>query len=700
MVAAAGRTFGWSRAGSTATLTLDTKENQLNYIGLDALDELSGVLDQIEAEKSVETVLVRSGKREIFSAGADVATFSSLGTARDATAASRDLQSLMRRITTSKKKWVAVIDGLCLGGGLEIALACDYRIATDQPSTRLAFPETELGLIPAGGGTQMLPRLVGLRRALDMILTARSLTAVKARQWHLVDEITRREGIDEAIERVVDRLGTGWHPDRDATSFEQVQLLPGLRNVILARARHKASRQTLGNYPAIEAAIACMERGLEAGIEAGLQLEAQRFGRLVVSRESRNLIWLFRATRKLQKPSATSIDRIGITGANSSSVAVALSSIPRTGVTIVDPSKEKLAVSRTQIESHIIRQRGTGQISEDEALSRLDQLELSSSMSTLEGLPVVLESTSAPPEDKRAIVESLPDDIGVVGIDTTAYEIAPIVSGTKHESRSIGSRLFDTLESRPLMELVDVPGSSPDAARAVENLAALQGRSIIRARDTPGGYVNRIRIALYDEALRMVEERYDPVEIEKAALEFGFQTGPLRQMDEIGLGTVERAMKALAPILGRRGARVSTLPRKMIEAGFEGRETGAGFFVYSRNRRRRPPMNRRLVELLGISTYRGIGRSEYSERLVMVVVNEVAWCMKEAVVATPTEADVGAVLGMGFPTFRGGPLKHVDTFGAGVFVRKMKRLERDWGGRFRPCPLLVEMAEASATFHE
>ena len=697
--------------GGIAWLGLDIEGEPVNMITKETRKELETALDRIGADGDVRAVVLISRKPDSFIAGADINEFAALRSREEAHALARTGQELVGRFERLGKPVVAAIHGTCLGGGLEAALACSYRIATDHAKTRLGLPEVQLGIIPAAGGCQRLPRLIGARAALDMILSGKQLSARRAHRLGLVDELVHPAIVDQVAKEVAMRLAAGWSPRRGRTAPGDYLLDRNAlgRRVVFATARKKLLKKTGGHYPAPAAALRAVEHGLDHGVEAGLDIEASLFAELAVGEVSRNLVRIFFATTALKKdagvegPEVTpkSVASVGVVGAGFMGAGIGGVAVMRAGVdvrlrdTSIESVGRGVRASRQMLRDRLERRR----IGRHE-FRRLERMV--SGGTGWEGflranvvVEAVFEDEAVKHEVLQEVERHVRDDC-VIATNTSTIPIKRLGTVLQRSDRFLGMHFFSPVEKMPLLEVIVTETTAGWAAATAVALGRRMGKTVIVVRDAPGFWVNRILGPYLIEAGRLMEEGVTIPTIDRCMTRFGFPVGPVTLLDEVGLDVARKASAVLFETFGDRMRPTEGLSR-LIEDGRLGRKSGRGFFIYERGKRR--DIDESVYEIVGAAPDSQVSKEDVQARLVFAMLNEAARAIDDQVVRSPRDGDVGAVFGIGFPAFRGGPLRYLDELGAQHALQTLEELAQKYGERFAPCPRLQQMAAHEQSFH-
>jgi 3-hydroxyacyl-CoA dehydrogenase/enoyl-CoA hydratase/3-hydroxybutyryl-CoA epimerase len=694
-----------------AWLELDIEGEPVNMITKETRTEFEAALDRIGADGDVRAVVLISRKPDSFIVGADINEFAALRSREAAHALARAGQELVGRFERLGKPVVAAIHGTCLGGGLETALACSYRVATDYPKTRIGLPEVQLGIIPATGGCQRLPRLIGARAALELILSGKPLSARRAHRLGIVDELVHPAILDQVAKEVAMRLAAGWIPRRGRTALGAYVLDRNAlgRRVVFATARKKLLKKTGGHYPAPAAALRAVEHGLDHGVEAGLDIEASLFAELAVGEVSRNLVRIFFATTALKKdagvegPEVTpkSVASVGVIGAGFMGAAIGGVAVMGAGVDVRLRDTGLESVGRgVRAARQILRDR-----LERHRISRYEFRRLERMVSGGTGwegfrradlvVEAVFEDEAVKHEVLQEVERHVRDDC-VIATNTSTIPIHRLGTVLKRPDHFLGMHFFSPVEKMPLLEVIVTEATAGWAAATAVALGRRMGKTVIVVRDAPGFWVNRILGPYLIEAGRLMQEGVTIPTIDRCMTRFGFPVGPVTLLDEVGLDVARKASSVLFEAFGDRMQPTEGLSR-LIEDGRLGRKSGRGFFIYERGKRR--DIDESVYEIVGAAPDSQVSKEDVQARLVFAMLNEAARAIDDQVVRSPRDGDVGAVFGIGFPAFRGGPLRYLDELGAQHVLQTLEELAQKYGERFAPCPRLQHMAAHEQSFH-
>ena len=705
--------LSWSVTDSgVAVVTLDVPGEPVNTFSHSHSDELWGCLEALAADSRVRAVVLRSGKADNFIAGADINQFVAFKTAADAEASSRAAHAFIDRVEAYPKPIVVAIHGSCLGLGLELSLACAYRVASDHPKTQLGLPEIQLGLIPGAGGCFRLPRQIGARAALDIILAGKSERAAKALKLGLVDEVVPESILVATAVAAALRLGRGERPPGRPSRGLQAALLDGNplgRLLVYRAARAQVRKRTQGNYPAPVAAIEVIRTGLESGQAAGLTAEARAFGALAMTPESRALVGIFFATTALKKDDGVTpgtatpreVAHLGVIGSGFMGAGIAGTAITTAKVDVrmkdADLSRVGKGI-RAAIEipqGQLIRRRITR--FEFERLAAL--VSGAADYRGFERCDLVIEAVFEDLAVKQTVLEEVEAVLPASTIfasNTSTIPIARIAERARHPERVLGMHFFSPVERMPLLEVIPATRTSPDAIATAVRFGRRLGKTVIVVADRPGFWVNRILAPYFVEAGHLVLEG-NPIElIDRTMVKYGFPVGPIALLDEVGIDVAAKGGVVMRAAFGDRMAPAATIDR-MVAAGRLGRKAGSGFYLYHDGHKTDPDPG--VYQLFGVKPLAGADPAAVARRLVYPLLNEAARAFAEGVVRSARDGDIGAIFGIGFPPFRGGPLRTIDALGAPAVVATLDELARAHGERFTPCEALRERAERGERYY-
>jgi 3-hydroxyacyl-CoA dehydrogenase/enoyl-CoA hydratase/3-hydroxybutyryl-CoA epimerase len=686
-------------------LTLDVPGEPVNTLSRGLMNEMDVALGEIEGTMGVTAVVLRSGKPDGFIAGADIRDLGRIRSAIEAETLSRGGQAILDRLEALPFPVVAAIHGAALGGGLEVALACRYRIATDDPKTVLGLPEVQLGLIPGAGGTQRLPRLIGVPAALDLILTGRSLKASRALKAGLVDEVVPAAVLLLAARRAALGLASGAVAPRPrGISWRDRLLLP----IAVRKARASVMEKGGGHYPAPLRALDAVAHGAKGTQQGGLQVESRHFGELAVSDVSRALVSVYFATQEIKKDAgypegteATPVEKVVVVGAGLMGAGIAASAAEAgAAVRLKDAAPAALGRALKHAYDGLEERRKRGSLDRRGAGKRMDRLSVTTDSTGFRQADLVIEAVFEDAELKRKVLaetEALTDEDCVFASNTSSLPIAEIAQGARRPARVLGMHFFSPVEKMPLLEVVVTSQTDAWATATAVTFGRRLGKHVIVVRDGPGFYTTRALAPYLNEACRIVEEGASVEDVDRALVSFGFPVGPLALLDEVGIDVGGKVSHVLHHALGDRLAPPESMAR-VIEDGRQGRKNGRGFYTYGKGRKQ---VDASVYALLpGGAARRPVDAADVRDRCVFAFLNEAVLCLQEGILRSPRDGDVGAVFGLGFPPFLGGPFRYLDHLGARFAVEVLDRLAAKHGERFRAAGRLQDMAKDGGAFHQ
>ncbi|MFL5403459.1 MAG: fatty acid oxidation complex subunit alpha FadJ [Gemmatimonadales bacterium] len=703
--------FTTQNENTIALVTFDLPGEPVNKLTSAARLELEAVLNRLRDDAAVRAVVLISGKPDNFIAGADIEEFTALTTQAQAERLSFEGQETVSRVETFHKPIVAAINGACLGGGLELALACHYRIATDHPKTQVGLPEVQLGLIPGAGGCQRLPRLIGARAALDLILTGRPERASKALRLGLVDEVVPRSILRQVAVAAAERLSRDGVPKRSGGSGLSAMVLDRTsagRRLVYRESRKQILKKTGGHYPAPFAALEAVRVGLEQGVAAGLAEEHRAFGELAVGDVSRKLVQIFFATTALKKDDGVpagkatprQIRRLGIVGSGFMGSGIAGTAVLNVEIDTrlkdadLDRVGKGVKAANALLAERLERRRITRP--QYDRLSGL--LSGSVNYSGFSRADLVIEAVFEDLDTKRRVLAEVEEQVRpdtIFATNTSTIPIRQIASEARRPERILGMHFFSPVEKMPLLEVIPTLATAADTIVTAVRFGRRMGKTVIVVGDRPGFWVNRILSPYLNEAGHLVQEGVPIGLIDRVMTAFGFPVGPVALLDEVGLDVAEKAGSVMHEAFGERMKPAGALGR-MLGATRLGRKNGRGFYKYKQGHK--AGVDRSVYPLLNVRA--GDADAEMVERrLVYSMLNEAAMACAESVVRTPRDGDIGAIFGIGFPAFRGGPLRMIDDLGSGRVVETLYQLQEQFGERFRPAATLLEMARGARRYY-
>ncbi|MFN3709313.1 MAG: fatty acid oxidation complex subunit alpha FadJ [Alishewanella aestuarii] len=698
------------RDDKVAVITMDIPGESMNVLKASFADEIDTMLKQLANDSTLKGVVFISGKKDSFIAGADISMLDACQTAEQAEAIAAMGQQMFDRLEQLRLPVVAAIHGPCLGGGLELALACHARVASSSPKTVLGLPEVQLGLLPGSGGTQRLPKLVGVQKALDMILTGKQLRAAQAKKLGLVDEVVPESILlDAAVKKAL-----AGKPRREAKKQSLLDKLlentgPG-RKLVFSQALKQTLKKTQGNYPAALRIIEVIQTGVEQGYQKGLAAEAKAFGQLCMTSESAALRSIFFATTQMKKESGAGdakprkVRKAAVLGgglmgggianvsATKAGVAVRIKDIAEQGINnalkysfdILNKKYKKRFISKAEMQKQLLLITGT------------------TDYSGFHNVDIVVEAVFEDLGLKQQMVADIEQHCAehtIFASNTSSLPIHKIAEKAARPENVIGLHYFSPVDKMPLVEVIAHDKTSAETIATTVAFARKQGKTPIVVKDGAGFYVNRI-LALYMNEAANILLAGEPVEkIDRALVKFGFPVGPVTLLDEVGIDVGAKISPILTAELGERFAAPAAFD-KLLADGRKGKKTEKGFYLYGKAAKKgKKLVDESVYAVLGVTPAPALNGEEIASRCTAQMLNEAVRCLEEGIIASARDGDIGAIFGIGFPPFLGGPFRYIDKLGVNNLVATLRQLESRFGSRFTPCDTLLKMATAGERFY-
>ena len=715
-------------ANGVCTIWMDQKKEKINKIGPDLIGLFEEVFSELDKDDSIKAFVLTSKKKD-FIAGADIEAFQKVEKPGDWKPIAQKGHAILNQIEKSKKPIVAAIHGNALGAGLEIALACHARIASNDKSTKVALPEVKLGLLPGGGGTQRLPRLVGLQAALDMMLTGKNVFPYPALKMGLVDKVVHVSSLQNAAQKMaLELVGKPIKRERNELNLETVKAgfpaiqkaltglvleAPLVNKIVFTEAKKMVDKQAHGNYPAPYKIMECVEIGWSQGIEKGYAAEVEKFEELILSPVSRQLINIFFAmTDKKKNPygedKVKHVHRLGMIGAGFMGAGIAeVSMDDDMHVLLKDINQEMINSAYKTIYNDYNKKVSKKAMTKIELEEKMALLSGSLNYSDLDNQEIIIEAVFEDLKLKQNIlkdVEANAKPNTIFATNTSALPIKAVAANAKNPELVIGMHYFSPVPKMPLLEIIKTDKTADWVIATCFDVGVRQGKTVIVVNDGPGFYTTRILAPLMNEAQLMLDEGGDILQIDREMNLFGYPVGPITLSDEVGIDVGAHIMSGelMQEMLKQRpDFKVSKTLLEISKAGYKGRKNKKGFYKYDENGKKvSGQVDPNIYSFYGGNARKKFDANEIHMRCGMAMVNEAALCLEEGIIENPLDGDIGAIFGLGFPPFRGGPFRYVDTLGAQQVVDILNDLAATHGARFKPAQILVDYAKSGKKFYD
>ena len=710
-----------------AHLVMDVVGDTMNTLKAEFGAQVTDVLAEIKSDTSITGVVLCSGKKDSFVAGADINMINDCQNKEDVVVLSRQGHRIFSQLEQLNIPIVAAINGACLGGGLELAMACHARVCSDNLKTSLGLPEVQLGLLPGGGGTQRLPKLVGIKKALDMMLTGKILRAKQALEAGLVSDVVPNSILIATAEKMV-LIGNFKQVEKFKLSLVTSLLdkfLEGTsigRGVVYKQAAKSVLSKTKGNYPAPIKIINCVKAGMEQSTEKGFKLEAEHFSELVMSPESVQLRHLFFATTEMRKEQGVTnvmpnkITKVGVLGGGLMGGGIAFVTATKANIPARIKDIGHKGISHALKYSYDLLNKKVKRrfMRRSEMQKQMLMITGCIDYSGFKNIDLVVEAVFENLALKQNMVVEIEQQCKASTIfasNTSSLPIRSIAAKAERPENVIGLHYFSPVDKMPLVEVIPHEGTSEQTISTTVAFAKKQGKTPIVVKDKTGFYVNRILAPYMNEAaiLLLAGEPID--KLDKALVNFGFPVGPLQLLDEVGIDVGAKISPILQAELGARFAAPSVFSI-LLDDGRLGKKVNKGFYLYGNNvkkglkhevmygfKKKAKQVDSSIYALLNINSVGNLSADEIAKRCTYMMLNEAARCVDEGIIHNARDGDIGAIFGIGFPPFLGGPLRFIDSIGAISLVEQLTQWAQEHGERYTPCDALVIMAENGTRYY-
>lgn len=697
-----------------ATIIFDHPESKVNILTSEVMKNLNSILEEIKGKSSLEAVIFLSAKKDIFIAGADIKEIEEISDPKEGEKKSKLGQEIFNKIEDLAIPTIALMDGAALGGGCELALACQYRLATFNEKVKIGLPEVGLGILPGFGGVYRLPRIIGLQEGLKMILSGRPVDGKKALKIGLVDRLIPKAREEAALgEFIVDiknkKIPSDKFHRRRQKGFKKWQEESVLVELLtFYQAKKNILKNTKGFYPAPLQALSVVRDGFYLNRPKALALESKAFGELVSTAVCKNLIHVFYLSEKFKKlkPQGSeqivspSIERAVVLGAGIMGGGIAqLLSSQDIWVRMKDINAQAL-VKGLQAASKLYREgMKKKRFTQAEAKRKMAHISTTLDDTGFGRSDLVIEAVMEDMALKKKIFHDLSQVItpkAVLATNTSALSVTEMAQETKDPSKVIGIHFFNPVHRMPLVEIITTQFTSLETTLTALEFVRRLGKTPILVKDSCGFLVNRILLSYINEAGRILEECGQMEKIDHLATDFGLPMGPFTLTDEVGLDVGSKVLHTLQAHWGDRFKSVEIF-EKIYAQGHLGKKSGKGFYVHASKIRKPNPQVGTLLKGHFNGSFK---EEEYRKRMIYIMINEAAMCLKEGIVEDAAAIDVGMIFGIGFPPFRGGLLRYADTLGIDRVVEDLQELREKTGSeRFHPVSYLLQLKEQKRGFY-
>ena len=701
-------------------IRIDVLGESMNVLKAEFADQIEEVFAEVKANGKIKGLVITSGKDSSFVAGADVKVLDACESEADVRQIAQTGQNLFDQIEGLKMPVIAAIHGPALGGGLELAMACHGRVVSDSDKTVLGLPEVQLGLLPGSGGTQRLPKLVGLQKALDMMLTGKQLRAKQAVKAGLADDMVPHSVLLKTAVNMALKSKPNRKPVKRGVMSSLLENNPFGRKILFDQAGKQVMRQTKGNYPAPLRIIECIRTGVEMGYRKGLDIESQRFSELCMTPESKALRSIFFATTEMKKETGVAgvepdvVNKAGVLGGGLMGGGIAFVTSSKAGVParIKDIAHEGIRNAFKYSYDILNKKVKRRFMTKAQMQKQMSLLSAGTDFVGFKDCDIVVEAVFEDLKLKQQMVADIETHCKpttVFASNTSSLPIRHIAENAERPENVIGLHYFSPVDKMPLVEVIATEKTSDTTISTTVEFARRQGKTPIVVKDEAGFFVNRILGLYMNEAANVVMEG-EPVEkIDKALTQFGFPVGPMTLLDEVGIDVGSKVAAILYDAFGERFALPDAMG-KLTADDRKGKKNKKGFYLYGKAaqtslldkvmfKKKGKQVDESVYKVLGITPSGHMAPEDIAERCVIQLLNEAARCLDEGIIRSARDGDIGMIFGTGYPPFQGGPFRYMDSLGIADLVATLQKYQARHGDRFAPCELLLNMAHEGKTFY-
>ena len=709
-------------------LELHAEDKPVNVLSFDFLKDLENELEKIGTSKNIEVLVIKSSKAKNFIAGADINEIANFKSIEEARQKAFEGQKILSKIEEFSFPTVAIIDGSCLGGGLELALCCNYRIVSEEHAL-LGLPETSLGIIPGFGGTQRLPKLIGLVPSLSMILSGKPINGKKALKLGLANFCLPSAYIDLNLDKILKNILTSNLQEKKPSKLKKFFLedFSFTRKLVIKSIKKEVMKKTKGNYPAQLLAIDIIEKTFKDSIESGLVYENEIFGELAVSKVCKNLVQIFQSSqeikketfltnidkskkkttvnKKVTKPKVSkeySINEAYVVGAGIMGGGIAwLFTKMLIPVRLKDVQWKSIELAYEQIIKIYSTLKKLRKYKEFEIEQRLSLLSSSLEYHSLENKSLVIEAVVENEKVKSIVYKDLEKEVSndtIIASNTSSIPIKDLAKSFKKPERFLGIHFFNPVNRMPLVEIIPHSKTSPEIVNSILSFLRKAGKTPVIVGDSPGFLINRILLPYLNEAAYILLETKNIKEIDQVIEKFGMPMGPFKLLDQVGLDVGYKVCNILEKAYGNRMKTCNIFNYLVDTKNFLGKKTNLGFYSY---KEKNTPINQEVINWLKENHPKTntLSNEEIIERCILIMANEAVKCLEDNVIQKVENLDLAVIYGTGFPPFQGGLLRYLDSITIDKTVKTLEKLSTKYGERFTPASLLLKMQKENKTFY-
>ncbi len=680
-----------------ATLTFDLQNEKINKLSFEILKEFKEILNTIENDSSIKALVIDSAKKNIFIAGADIKEIEKLKDEKEVYEALMEVHEIFNKLENLQIPTIAYINGACMGGGLELALACKYRVLSTNEKTKLAFPEIKLGIFPGFAGTIRAPKLIGLVNALDLILTGKTIDAKKAYKIGLADMIFDDAQKEFMLEGFIKKAIYGILKKR--VGFHILNYAP-LNEIIFNKALKGLEAKVNKDFKAPYKALEVIKATINKELEDAIKIEAREFAKLAVSKESKNMIKLFFLFEKLNKNYTKTENPIsnaivlgnGVMGKGIiwlfskylDDVRIKIRDISQANEIIKDVSK---------IYDYLVK---TRKMTKNQAEFKLNKISYTQDFIGFKNFDFIIEAIVEDENIKKQTykeIENVANENTIIATNTSSISIEKLSSEVKNKENFLGVHFFNPVNLMPLVEVIPNSNTSKETINKVFELLISCGKTPILVGDCAGFIVNRILLPYMNEAAFILEQGSKIERIDNVIKDFGMPMGPFTLADTVGVDIGYKVATILNESYGSRMP-IASIIEKMYNAKLLGEKTKAGFYEYA-GRDTYP--NSHVTSMLE-NNNKIIEDEEIVQRCIYIMINEASRCLEENIVTDASIIDFAMISGTGFPAYKGGLLSYANEIGLKNILESLRKFEKEFGSRFTPSNLLVKLVEEYEDF--